>query len=115
MNINIFRKMSYGVYIASSMDKDRPTGCTVNSIMQITSDPATIAISVNHNNFTNSCIEKTGKFAFSILSEDSNPELIGTFGFQSGRDNDKFKNVDYEMVEGVPVVRIVLDMLYVKL
>lgn len=105
MNINIFRKMSYGVYIASSMDKDRPTGCTVNSIMQITSDPATIAISVNHNNFTNSCIEKTGKFAFSILSEDSNPELIGTFGFQSGRDNDKFKNVDYEMVEGVPVVK----------
>ena len=105
MNVNIFRKMSYGVYIASTMDGERPTGCTVNSIMQITSEPATIALSVNHNNYTNGCIEKTGKFAFSILSEDSNPDLIGNFGFKSGKDNDKFENVDYEMVEGVPVVK----------
>lgn len=105
MNNNIFRNMSYGVYIVSTMDGDRPTGCTANSIMQITSDPASVAISINHDNYTNKCIKETGKFAFSILAEDSDASLIGNFGFKSGIDNDKFENVEHEMVGGVPVVK----------
>lgn len=105
MNTNIFRSMSYGVYIVSTMDGTRPTGCTANSIMQITSSPATIAISINHDNYTNGCIEKYGKFAFSILAEDSDAGLIGNFGFHSGKDIDKFQSVDYEMAEDVPVVK----------
>jgi len=60
---------------------------------------------MNHDNYTNGCIDKTGKFSFSILSQSSNPSLIGTFGFQSGKDADKFKEVDYEIAEGVPVVK----------
>lgn len=105
MNPNIFRSMSYGVYIVSTMDGTRPTGCTANSIMQITSSPATVAISINHDNYTNGCIEKHGKFSFSILAEDSNAGLIGNFGFQSGKDIDKFQSVDYEMIEDVPVIK----------
>ena len=105
MDINIFRKMSYGVYIVSSLDGERPTGCSANSIMQITSSPATVAVSVNHDNYTNGCIEKTGKFAFSIMAEDSDAGLIGNFGFRSGKDVDKFEHVDYEMVQGIPVVK----------
>lgn len=105
MDTAIFRSMSYGVYIVSTMDGERPTGCIANSIMQITSSPATVAVSINHDNYTNGCIEKTGKFSFSILAEDSDAGLIGNFGFQSGKDVDKFKVVDYEMVEGVPVVK----------
>ena len=73
MNKSAFRKLSYGVYLISSLDGDRPTGCIANSAMQITSDPASIAISINHDNFTNSCIERTGKFAISILSENTGP------------------------------------------
>lgn len=105
MDTAIFRSMSYGVYIVSTMDGTRPTGCIANSIMQITSSPATVAVSINHDNYTNGCIEKTGKFSFSILAEDSDAGMIGNFGFQSGKDVDKFKMVDYEMVEGVPVVK----------
>lgn len=105
MNTNIFRKMSYGVYVVSTMDGDRPTGCIANSIMQITSSPATVAVSMNHENYTNSCIEKSGMFAFSILSEQSDPGLIGTFGFQSGKNADKFADVEFEMAAQVPVVK----------
>lgn len=105
MNTNIFRSMSYGVYIVSTMDGERPTGCTANSIMQITSSPATIAVSINHDNYTNGCIKKYGKFSFSILAENSDAGLIGNFGFQSGKDIDKFKHVAYETVEGVPVIK----------
>ncbi len=105
MDTSVFRHMSYGVYIVSTMDGERPTGCIANSIMQVTSSPATVAVSINHDNYTNGCIGKTGKFAFSILAEDSDAGLIGNFGFRSGRDADKFRSVDYEMVQGMPVVK----------
>lgn len=104
MNQNAFINLSYGVYIISTWDNGRPTGCTANSAMQITSDPATIAISMNHNNYTNQCIQENGKFAISILSEKSDPSIIGTFGFQSGKEVDKFDAVDYQVLGQLPVI-----------
>lgn len=104
MNTLTLRNITYGVYIISTMDGERPTGCTANSLMQITSDPATFALSMNHDNFTNECIAKSGKFVINILGETSKPLLIGTFGFRSGKDVDKFKGVDYKMVDGVPIL-----------
>lgn len=104
MNSNTFRDISYGVYIIGTLDGSRPTGCTVNSVMQITSSPATIAVSVNHDNFTNSCIEKTGKFSISILAENSDSSVIGTFGFQSGKDINKFDKVPHKLIDSLPVL-----------
>lgn len=104
MNKNAFRQLSYGVYVVSTWDKGRATGCTANSAMQITSDPATIAVSINHDNYTNQCIQATGKFAISILGEHSSPGIIGTFGFKSGRDNDKFDEVAHAVRGNMPVV-----------
>lgn len=104
MNQNAFHKLSYGVYVVSTWDNGRPTGCTANSAMQITSSPATIAVSINHNNYTNQCISETGRFAISILAEDSEPSIIGNFGFQSGRETDKFSKVEYSVEDHMPVV-----------
>ncbi len=104
MNKNVFHKLSYGVYVVSTWDNGRPTGCTANSTMQITSSPATIAISINHDNYTNKCINETGKFAVSIMAEDSTPSIIGTFGYRSGKDNDKFSEVEYQVRDYLPVV-----------
>lgn len=104
MNKNTFRNLSYGVYIISTLDGERPTGCVANSAMQITSSPASIAVSINHDNYTNACIEKTGKFAISILSEQSAPDLIGRFGFQSGKDVDKFDGVKALQKEDLSIV-----------
>ena len=104
MNKNVFRNFSYGVYVVSTLDNNRPTGCIAHSIMQITSSPATVAVSMNHDNYTNSCIEASGKFAISILSEDSDPGLIGNFGFQSGKDINKFDTVSYETIGDLPVI-----------
>ena len=104
MNTKVLRDLSYGVYVVSTLDGERKTGCIANSIMQITSSPATVAVSMNHDNFTNSCIQKTGKFAVSILSSSSDPAIIGQFGFQSGRDVNKFDTVAHEVKEGLPVV-----------
>ena len=105
MNNNVFRNLSYGVYIVSCKNDEKYTGCTVNSIMQVTSSPSTIALSVNRDNFTNSCICKNKKFAVSILSEKSNPLAIGTFGFRSGRDFDKFSVIEHEFKNDLPIVK----------
>lgn len=104
MNKNVFRNLSYGVYVVSTMDDGRATGCTANSAMQITSSPATIAVSINHDNYTNKCIKECGKFAVNILAEDSDSVLIGKFGFFSGKDTNKFQDVGFKIVEGLPVL-----------
>lgn len=104
MNTKVFRQLSYGVYVVGTADGSRPTGCIANSVMQITSSPATVAVSMNHDNYTNHCIAESGLFSVSVLSETSDPSLIGQFGFQSGKDTDKFQSVSYELKEGVPVI-----------
>ncbi|WP_028328752.1 flavin reductase [Brachyspira alvinipulli] len=98
-------KLSYGMYILTAMDGDKPVGCTINTSTQITATPTTIMISVNKNNYTNECIKKSGQFALSILSEKSDATLIGGFGFRSSRDNNKFENVNYEMKNGLPIIK----------
>lgn len=104
MNTKAFRNFSYGVYVVSVWDNGRPTGCVANSAMQITSSPATIAVSINRDNYTNGCIKELKKFAISILGENSAPSIIGTFGFQSGKDADKFDGVNYSVKEYMPVL-----------
>lgn len=105
MNTRMLFNLSYGVYVISSMDGDRPTGCTANSVMQITSDPRTVALSMNHDNFTNECISKTGKFGVVVLAEDTDPSYIGGFGFRSGKDCNKFDGVEYDIKSGVPIIK----------
>ncbi|MGB4681067.1 MAG: flavin reductase family protein [Dethiobacteria bacterium] len=104
MNGQVLAFISYGVYIVTSLDGERPIGCVANSVVQVASSPATIAVSIHRDNYTNGCIKKTNQFAVSILSEKSSPRLIGTFGFKSSRDTDKFEHVAYEMKEKLPVI-----------
>ena len=103
MNKDVLRNISYGVYVVSTYDDNKSTGCIVNSIMQVSSD--TIALSINHQNYTNECIKKNKKFAVSILSEDVDDNIIPVFGFQSGRDCDKFQNVEKINVQGIDIIK----------
>jgi len=106
MNERALNNLSYGVYIVSTWDGDRPTGCIANSVMQITAEPPAIAISMSHDNYTNQCIEKSGGFAISILGENSEPSVIGTFGFQTGRDVNKFDSVEFDVRGDMPIVNV---------
>ena len=71
MNPKAFHSLSYGVYIVSTWDNGRPTGCTANCAAQITSSPATVMVSINKDNYTNKCIADCGHFAISVLAENS--------------------------------------------
>ena len=103
MNKDVLKKISYGVYVVSTLNGEKSTGCIVNSIMQITQD--TIALSVNHQNYTNECIKKYKKFAISILPQDIDDNIIPVFGFQSGREVDKFSSVEYKSIQGINVIK----------
>lgn len=98
MDLTLLYKMSYGLYIVSSNSGDKQSGCIVNTVFQITAEPPSIAVSINKDNFTCKLIKESGRFVVSILTEDASTNLIGKFGFKSGRDIDKFKDVNYKIV-----------------
>ena len=82
--------LSYGLYVLTAREGDRDCGCIVNTVTQLTENPTRIAVSVNKQNFTNEVIQRTGLFNVSVLTEAAPMDLFRHFGFQSGRDVDKF-------------------------
>ena len=92
MNTNALFKIGYGLYILSCNEQGKDNGCIVNSIMQITSEPCQIAVCVNKNNYTCEMIQHTKKFNVSVLDEETDFEIFKHFGYQSGKNVDKFTN-----------------------
>ena len=85
-----FRSLSYGLYIISSEKEGKAVGCVVNTFAQVTSSPAQVSVAVNKENVTSSAITETGKYEVAVLDESAPMELIGTFGFHSSAEVDKF-------------------------
>ena len=103
MDRKVIRNLSYGMYVIGACD-DRNVGCTVNTVVQITSDPVTVIVSINKDNYTHGVISKTGKFSVSILGETVDPKIIGTFGYSSSKDTDKYKDVSTYDLDGMPII-----------
>lgn len=82
--------IGYGLYVLTANDGAKDNGCIINTVMQVTSDPCQIAIAVNKRNYTTGLIQRTKKFNISVLSETAKFEIFKHFGFQSGKDSDKF-------------------------
>jgi len=104
MDLNIFRDITYGMYVLATKYNGKNVGCFVNTVTQITSENPIISVSVNKKNFTNEAIRANKKFVVSILSEETKSDVIGKFGFHSSKDIDKFEDFKYEEVDGMPVV-----------
>lgn len=104
MDKKVLRNLSYGVYAVTSRDKDKNVGCIANSIMQVTSNPSVIAVSINHDNYTNKVIKENNKFGVSILKETTDVKIIGTFGYKSSKDNDKFDGINFKEISEIPVL-----------
>ena len=104
-NIRVgLHKISYGLYVVSSEKDGKYNGQIANTVFQLTPKPVQIATSINKENLTHEYIESSGKFSISVLSTEAPFKFIGLFGFRSGRDINKFENVNYEVIQGIPVV-----------
>jgi ferric-chelate reductase [NAD(P)H] len=87
------------------MDGKRLNGQIVNTVIQVTSDPARVAVIINKQNLTHEFISKSGVFGVSVLDESAPTTFLGPFGFRSGWDIDKLSQVQYKIgVTGCPLV-----------
>ncbi|MBR6987316.1 MAG: flavin reductase, partial [Clostridiales bacterium] len=96
MNSKAMYNLTYGLFVLTAKDGAKDNGCIVNTVMQVTTEPNRICVAVNKLNFTHDMIKKTGEFNVSILTEGSKFETFKHFGFQSGKDIDKFVSIDFK-------------------
>ena len=84
-------KLSYGLFVLTAREDGKDNGCIINTAIQAASEPNQLSICVNKANYTHDMIARTGKFTVSVLSQKAQFELFKHFGFQSGRDTNKFE------------------------
>ena len=101
-------KLSYGLFVLTAKSEEgKDNGCIINTVMQVTDKPKRITIAVNKANYTHDLIAKTGVFNVSVLTEETPFKVFQNFGFQSGRDTDKFAGCDCEPVRSANGLRYI--------
>lgn len=83
-------RISYGLFVVTASFDGKDNGCITNTLTQVTSEPNRVSVTVNKSNLTHDMILKSGSFTASVISTDADFEMFKHFGFQSGRDTDKF-------------------------
>ncbi len=85
--------LGYGLYVLTARQGNKDNGCIVNTVMQITDKPKQIVLGVNKENLTHDMVLNTGEFNVSVLTQEAVFWIFQHYGFQSGRDVDKFANI----------------------
>ncbi|MPM53038.1 Anaerobic nitric oxide reductase flavorubredoxin [bioreactor metagenome] len=95
--------ISYGLFVLTANDGVKDNGCIINTVQQITSQPKQISICVNKQNYTHDMIAKSGLFNVSVLAQEAPFDIFRHFGFQSGRDVNKFESIKntYRSANGI--------------
>lgn len=104
MDLKVLYQLTYGLYIVGAFKGGRPVGCVINTCFQVTSENPLLVISVNKDNYTLEAIRENRRFSLSIVAEETQPEIIGKFGFFTGRDTDKYADFGFEVHSHVPCV-----------
>ncbi len=84
--------IGYGLYVVTSHDGKKDNGMIVNTVTQVTNTPNRIAVTISKENYSHHVIKQTGKMNINCLTEDAPFAVFEKFGFQSGRNVDKFKD-----------------------
>ena len=92
MDIKAMYKLSYGLFVLTARKADKDNGCIINTAIQAALSPNQLSICVSKANYTHDIIKKTGEFTVSVLSQNAGFDLFKHFGFQSGRELNKFEN-----------------------
>jgi rubredoxin/flavin reductase (DIM6/NTAB) family NADH-FMN oxidoreductase RutF len=105
MNIEAFFKISYGLYAVCSKSGSRLNGYISNTVFQVTAEPAQFAISCSKDNFTTGMIFESRAFSISVLEKDTGSNIIGKFGYHTGKETEKFTDAKYKTGKtGVPIL-----------
>ncbi|MBN2464473.1 flavin reductase, partial [candidate division WOR-3 bacterium] len=105
VNLAALNTVTYGLYVVTARDGERRNGCVINTLVQVALTPCQVSVSISKANLTHELIAKTGQFAVAVLEQETPLTFIGTFGFRTGRDYDKFAHAGYrEGVTGCPLL-----------
>ena len=106
MDPKAMQKLSYGLFVLTAKTGEKLNGYITNTAIQVTTEPNQIAFAVNKANLTHDMVKESGRFVISIISEKAEFSLFKHFGFQSGRNVDKFADFDsYKLTEsGIPYI-----------
>ena len=86
--------IGYGLYVVTSNDGNRDNGLIVNAVTQVTNTPNRLAVTINKANYSHHVIKQTGRMNLNCLSQDAPFSVFETFGFQSGRNVNKFTDME---------------------
>ena len=104
MNPNAMFSISYGLYVLTAREGSRDNGCIINTLLQVTSTPNRVSVTVNKQNYTHDMILRTGVFNVSMLSTEAPFEVFRHYGFQSGRAAEKIVGEPPRASNGVAYV-----------
>ena len=94
MNKKAMYAISYGLFVVTARTGEKDNGCITNTVAQVTSEPNRISVAVNKNNYTCGMIMESGCFTASVIAQKATFDLFKRFGFQRGRDVNKFEGYD---------------------
>jgi len=86
--------IGYGLYVVTCHDGKKDNGLIVNTVTQVTSTPNRIAVTINKANYSHHVIKQSGRMNVNCLTVDAPFQVFETFGFQSGRNVNKFENCE---------------------
>lgn len=89
-NMNALFSIGYGLYVVTCSDGKKDNGLIVNTVTQVTNTPNRVAVTINKANYSHHVIRQTGVLNVNCLSQDAPFSVFERFGFQSGRNADKF-------------------------
>jgi flavin reductase (DIM6/NTAB) family NADH-FMN oxidoreductase RutF len=87
-------KLSYGLFVLSSISNNKDNACIVNTVSQVTDNPLRVSVAVNKQNLTHDFISESGVFCASVLDSRVDFETFKRFGFQSGKTADKLLGLE---------------------
>lgn len=82
--------LSYGLFVLTTRLGEKDNGCIINTGIQVTTTPNRVVFTVNKGNYTHDMLLESKRFTLSVVSEEADFSLFQRFGFQSGRETDKF-------------------------
>ncbi len=93
-NMSALFNIGYGLYVVTSNDGKKDNGLIVNTVTQVTSSPNRVAVCINKQNYSHHTIQQTGVMNVNCLSVEAPFKVFENFGFQSGRNVDKFADCE---------------------
>ncbi len=93
-----------GVYVVGSAFEGKLNAMTAAWVSQVSLSPTMIMVAISPNRYTYQLIKGAKMFSICQLCDDQ-LDLARDFGRDSGTVRNKFENIDYEIVEGMPVLR----------